>query len=61
MSERQAFLAMRIFLKHFYAQVGNDMETLIEDITFGADGHPQDPGAWEDWMKCVEQARRSAP
>ena len=61
MSEREAFIAMRLFLEHFYGQAGNDMETLITDITFEADGQPLDPAAWDDWMQCVEEAKRAAP
>ena len=38
MSEREAFIAMKLFLEQFYAHAGNDMETLIADITLQADG-----------------------
>ncbi len=60
MSERQAFIAMKLFLEQFYAHAGNDMETLIADITLEADGEPLDPAAWSDWMRCVEEAKKSA-
>jgi len=61
LSERQAFVAMRLFIEHFYGQAGNDMETLITDLTFEGDGQPLDPAAWSDWMRFVEEAKRAEP
>ncbi|WP_052665183.1 hypothetical protein [Nitriliruptor alkaliphilus] len=58
-SDREAFVAMRLFLLQFYARAGNDMETLIADITLESDGQPLDPAAWDDWTRCIELARRS--
>lgn len=49
-----AFAAMRLFLENYYARAGNDMETLIADITIEADGLPLDPAAWDDWVGCIE-------
>ena len=60
MSERQAFIAMKLFLERFYGHAGNDMETVIADITLEADGRPLDPAAWSDWIRCVEEAKESA-
>lgn len=57
-SEREAFVAMRLFLEQFYERAGNDMETLIADITLERDGEPLDPAAWDDWMRCVAKARK---
>jgi hypothetical protein len=59
-SERQGFVAMRLFLEHFYDHAGNDMATLLTDLSLLSDGGPTDPAAWEDWLDAVEQAR-SAP
>jgi hypothetical protein len=56
--ERDAFLAMRLFLEQFYARAGNDMETLIADLTLEADGKPLDPAAWDDWLRCIEEAKQ---
>jgi hypothetical protein len=53
LSEREAFEAMRRFLTEFYDRAGNDMETLLADITIEVDGGTLDPAAWEDWMRCV--------
>ena len=41
---REALIAMRLFLEPFYAEAGNDMETLIADITIEFDGGTLDPG-----------------
>jgi len=48
---------MKLFLERFYARAGNDMETLIADISLEADGKPLDPAAWDDWISCVEKAK----
>ena len=55
LSESQAFQVMTIFLNQFYARAGNDMETLLADITIEADGGTLDPAAWHDWIQCVER------
>jgi hypothetical protein len=56
MTDQQAFEAMRLFLEHFYSQAGNDMETLLTDISVRADGGTLDPAAWHDWLRCVRAA-----
>jgi hypothetical protein len=53
MTEKEAFAAMKLFLEQYYERAGNDMETLIADITLESDGQPLDPAAWGDWLKCV--------
>jgi len=58
-TEREAFVALRLFLEQFYARAGNDMETLIADITLEPDGQPLDPAAWDDWIRCVAEAKAS--
>jgi hypothetical protein len=58
-NEREAFVALRLFLEQFYARAGNDMETLIADTTLESDGKPLDPAAWDDWMGCVKKAKQS--
>lgn len=59
-TERQAFDAMALFLREFYDRAGNDMETLLADISIECDGGTLDPAAWEDWMRCVGRVVRSA-
>lgn len=56
-TEHEALIAMRLFLEQFYARAGNDMETLIADITIESDGKPLDPAAWDDWLRCVDEAK----
>lgn len=55
LDERQAFDAMGIFLNEYYERAGDDMVTLLADISIEADGQPLDPAAWSDWMRCVER------
>lgn len=56
-TEHEALVAMRLFLEQFYGRAGNDMETLISDITIESDGKTSDPAAWYDWIRCVEEAK----
>lgn len=60
MDERQAFKATTLFLNEFYGRAGNDMETLLADLTLEADGQPLDPATWDDWLRCVEEGRRQS-
>ena len=53
LSETEAFEAMTLFLAQFYEHAGNDLETLLADISREADGGTLDPAAWDDWMACV--------
>jgi hypothetical protein len=57
MTEKEGFVAMKLFLEQFYEQGGNDMETLIADITIESDGATLDPAAWDDWIQCVKKAK----
>jgi hypothetical protein len=57
LTEKEAFEAMTRFLNRFYAEVGNDMETLLADITIEADGGTLDPAAWDDWIACVREVK----
>ena len=53
MTEQEAFEAMRCFLEQFFASAGNDMYTLLADMTILSDGGTSDPAAWSDWLRCV--------
>lgn len=59
MDEQQAFRAMTLFLTRFYERAGNDMETLLADISVEADGGTLDPAAWSDWQQCVAEVQRN--
>jgi hypothetical protein len=61
MTEQEAFAAMKLFLEQYYERAGNDMETLIADITLESDGQPLDPAAWSDWMKCIRAVTERTP
>ncbi|HEY8816718.1 MAG TPA: hypothetical protein VIP57_16660 [Candidatus Dormibacteraeota bacterium] len=54
LTEQEAFEAMRCFLEHFFDSAGNDMYTLLADMTILTDGGTTDPAAWYDWLRCVE-------
>jgi hypothetical protein len=56
----EALRAMQLFLRQFYDRAGNDMETLIADISIERDGGTLDPAAWEDWMRCITEVRGSS-
>jgi hypothetical protein len=62
LSEQEAFLAMTLFVNQFYSTAGDDLPTLMMDITI----HPSyrgtmDPAAWEDWIECVRVVKGEAP
>ena len=59
MNESQALRAMKAFLSQYYARTGNDLETLIADITIDSNGATLDPAAWDDWLSCVNAVRES--
>jgi hypothetical protein len=60
-TEREAFLAMTLFLNRFAERAGDDLLTLLGDITLMPDGGPFDPAAWEDWLSCVESIKSADP
>ncbi|MER6523027.1 hypothetical protein ABT246_40215 [Streptomyces sp. NPDC001553] len=53
MDEREAFEAMSRFIWQFANRAGDDLLTLLGDISLEADGNPTDPAAWTDWLECV--------
>lgn len=55
LNEREAFEVMTRFLTAFYKRTNGDMATLMADIEMLADGRPNDPAAWSDWMQYVEE------
>jgi len=54
---REGFLAMGLFVDRFAREAGDDLATLIADITIEPDGMPVDPAAWDDWLDCVRRAK----
>jgi ATP-dependent Clp protease ATP-binding subunit ClpA len=61
LTEQEGLDAMRCFLEQFYQSAGNDMETLLADITIQPDGGTSDPAAWYDWLRCIEQVKGIEP
>ena len=57
LSEDDAFKAMSLFLSQFAERAGDDLATLLSDITLDADGKTFDPAAWEDWLTCVRAVK----
>ena len=65
LTEQEAFEAMRLFINRFFAEAGDDLPTLVADISthsdegrqWWTDGGPLDPAAWSDWLKCVEAVK----
>jgi hypothetical protein len=53
LNEREAFAAMTLFLNRFAERAGDDLLTLLGDITLRPGGDTFDPAAWDDWMDCV--------
>jgi hypothetical protein len=54
LTERQAFIAMRLFVNRFLASAGDDLVTLCGDLTPMKDGGPRDAAAWVEWTECVD-------
>ena len=57
LDEREAFAAMTLFLNRFADRAGDDLATLVVDITLMPDGGTWDPAAWDDWMDCIRAVR----
>jgi hypothetical protein len=60
LTERDAFDAMALFLTQFAERAGDDLLTLLSDITIGPDGATFDPAAWDDWISCVDIVKKGA-
>ena len=58
LNEREAFIAMTLFLQEFYRQTGGDFPTLLADIEIAPDGITGDPAAWADWLGFVADVKR---
>jgi hypothetical protein len=57
LSEEEAFKAMTLFLDQFYGRAGDDLVTLMADVSLEKDGSTLDPAAWDDWMDCVRAVK----
>jgi hypothetical protein len=57
LTEQEAFLAMTLFVAQFASRAGDDLATLMADISTWSDGKPTDPAAWDDWLNCVRAVK----
>lgn len=58
LSEREAFEAMKLFVREFYERAGDDLGLLLSDVVWEHDSLGRevtsDPAAWADWQRCVQ-------
>lgn len=59
LDEREAFAAMSLFVNRFAERAGDDLITLLGDITLMPDGSTFDPAAWSDWLGCVRDVKQA--
>ena len=53
----EKFRAMSLFLDQFAARAGDDLATLVSDISVDVDGGTFDRAARDDWIACVRLAK----
>lgn len=61
LDEHEAFRAMSAFLHQFAERAGDDLLTLLSDISIDSDGGTFDPAAWHDWLACVQAVKDGGP
>lgn len=59
LSVGEAFAAMTLFVHQFAGRAGDDLLTLMGDISLW-NGTTTDPAAWDDWLDCVAQVKELA-
>lgn len=59
LDEHEAFAAMSLFVNRFAERAGDDLITLLGDITVMADGSTFDPAAWPDWLACLKEVKQT--
>lgn len=62
LSVGEAFAAMSLFIDQFAKRAGDDLLTLMGDISLMPDGSVRrgmttDPAAWDDWLACVAEVK----
>jgi hypothetical protein len=59
LTNKEAFEAMRIFLGHYDERGGgkDSLQNVLSDISnfLWADGGPNDPAQWDDWLDAVSE------
>ncbi len=61
LDEHEAFRAMALFVDQFAFRAGDDLLTLMGDISMDESGQTFDPAAWDDWLICVRKVVASEP
>lgn len=62
-TNKEAFRAMVIFLDRYYHRgggmdaLGDVLSAISKDLW--ADGSPNDPAQWQDWLEAIELAKRA--
>jgi len=59
LSAGEAFAAMSLFIDQFAKRAGDDLLTLMGDISVRRSS-TTDPAAWEDWLACVAEVKERA-
>jgi hypothetical protein len=59
LSVSEAYKSMFLFIKNYYYRIGKPAEIggLLSDIKLIADGKPQDPAMWQDWLDAIVEAK----
>jgi hypothetical protein len=57
LSVLEAYKSMFVFIKNYYYRIGKPAEIggLLSDIQLIADGKPQDPAMWQDWLDAIAE------
>jgi hypothetical protein len=59
LSLQEAYLSMFEFIVELYRRTNSyDLGAILGDLSLLANGTTADPAAWNDWIKCVDKARK---
>lgn len=56
LTEKQAYLAMYVFLVEQYQRTKSDsFGALLGSMSYLSDGGTADPAIWADWLRCAQK------
>jgi len=55
MSVREAFEVMAKFLERNWIRQNGDLAPILSDIQVLPGGETREPGAWDEWLECVDE------
>ena len=59
LTKQEAFLAMFAYLEIHFRRFGpGEIGAVLSELSLLPDGGTSDPAAWDDWIKCVQKAKR---